>query len=1044
MPIKKSRRFTIRFTVVSIFVVATVTTAAIAVSLQYYFSREMATEAAIERFNNLADVTSEYLSAADTKAEETTRVLANFPGLIEGQWVTPNVRELFSALMHESSLLHAVYIGFDNGDFYEVVNLNSGPNVRSRLAANVSDRWAVISIREVAGQRQRQTDFYSSTFELTRSVTESTGFDARLRPWFLRAQHDVVTKSAPYLFQILQEPGQTYSAKIEGGVVAVDVALSSISEYLQSKRAEQYGSMFLYSQSGEIIATNNAEKKDLIIPPMERMQLSSEEQETIAKKGVLLVSNELDWAPIDFTVAGEPSGYSVDYLKTVAQLTGLQFEFVNGLRWQELVEFFELGKIDILQPIFNNDSDRYPGQFSQPFLDLPYSIITNTDQATITHFNQLNGSTIAVPEGWSIIPIIQQHFPDVNLKIVATSREMFEQVKNGQVDGGLDSGEILHYIGEIYFYTDLKYHDNIDFSPIDFPTALHFLFPEKHYDLVPIVNRAINQVGDVQKIALAQKWFYGDSQVQGLASVPYPALIELTTKPEQQRKLVAEDINGVKHNVFVAPFGRGADEFFAIVIPFEQIVAPALDKVKVAIAFTAAFLLLLFPAPILFASPIVHPIKKLADENEKIRLRQHADLKIPHSYIKEIDELGVSMKNMVDAILAHEAKQIALMDSFIQLIAQAIDDKSHYTAGHCARVPELALMLIEKVSSSIESPFDSFEFKSEEERREFKIAAWLHDCGKITTPDHVVDKGSKLETIYNRIHEIRTRFEVLWRDAEIKYWQGVAKNADEQAALHEELQRTHQQLFADFEFVASMNVGGEYLDADKKLRLQQIAQSTWIRHFSDQIGLSPLEESRLTEPETPLPCEEFLLADKPTHLIPREHTVQYDPKLGIKMEVPEYLYNQGELYNLSIERGTLTAEDRFKINEHIISTIKMLDALPFPDELQRVARYASTHHETMKGTGYPRKLTREDLSIPERVMVLADIFEALTAADRPYKKAKLVSVAIDIMAKMVADDHIDRDVFHLFLTSGVYLEYARRFLPEGQIDEVDVEKYLSK
>ena len=161
------------------------------------------------------------------------------------------------------------------------------------------------------------------------------------------------------------------------------------------------------------------------------------------------------------------------------------------------------------------------------------------------------------------------------------------------------------------------------------------------------------------------------------------------------------------------------------------------------------------------------------------------------------------------------------------------------------------------------------------------------------------------------------------------------------------------------------------------------------------------------------------------------------------MDIPEHLYNQGELHNLAISRGTLTAEDRFKINEHITSTIKMLENLPFPPELAKVPRYASTHHETLKGTGYPRKLSAEQLSTPERILVLSDIFEALTAADRPYKKAKPMSVAINILHKMALDHHVDIEVFKLFLTSGVYLEYARKFLDPSQIDDVDINQYLN-
>jgi hypothetical protein len=161
------------------------------------------------------------------------------------------------------------------------------------------------------------------------------------------------------------------------------------------------------------------------------------------------------------------------------------------------------------------------------------------------------------------------------------------------------------------------------------------------------------------------------------------------------------------------------------------------------------------------------------------------------------------------------------------------------------------------------------------------------------------------------------------------------------------------------------------------------------------------------------------------------------------MDVPEHLYNQGEVYNLSVTKGTLTAEDRFKINEHMISTIKMLESLPFPEELKNVPRYASTHHETMRGSGYPRKLPGEQLSTPERILAVADVFEALTASDRPYKKAKSVSVAIEIMHKMVLDNHLDRGCFELFLRSGVYRKYAQQFLAADQLEDLDITKYLS-
>jgi HD-GYP domain-containing protein (c-di-GMP phosphodiesterase class II) len=126
----------------------------------------------------------------------------------------------------------------------------------------------------------------------------------------------------------------------------------------------------------------------------------------------------------------------------------------------------------------------------------------------------------------------------------------------------------------------------------------------------------------------------------------------------------------------------------------------------------------------------------------------------------------------------------------------------------------------------------------------------------------------------------------------------------------------------------------------------------------------------------------------------------------------------------------------------MISTIKMLESLPFPEELQNVPRWASTHHETMRGSGYPRKLPGDQLSIPERILAVADIFEALTASDRPYKKAKPVSVAVDILHKMMLDNHVEKDCFELFIRSEVYLKYAEEYLSPGQVDEVDVAKYV--
>ncbi|MBC7008850.1 hypothetical protein BIZ38_10220 [Pseudoalteromonas sp. BZK2] len=525
--------------------------------------------------------------------------------------------------------------------------------------------------------------------------------------------------------------------------------------------------------------------------------------------------------------------------------------------------------------------------------------------------------------------------------------------------------------------------------------------------------------------------------------------IGLANEQHQFGKMLSVNEDGVEKYMFVLQLPLSSEmqsdeiDYFAVLVAKNDVLAIIKEKIQISILVTGLCLLLLLPVSWFFASSIVNPILKLVGENKKIQQRDYNEVSTLSSHILEIHYLASSMVDMSRSIEQHENSQKALMESFVELIAQAIDDKSPYTAGHCERVPELGIWLADAASGSTDEAFSEFSFKTPDERREFRLAAWLHDCGKITTPEHIVDKGTKLETIYNRIHEVRTRFEVLLRDAKITYYEQLLAHPEQQSVLKQKLEQQTEKLHADFRFIAACNVGGEFMDEAQLSRLHEVASIKWQRHFDASLGLSPLEEMRMADLKNQhLPVEESLLSDKPSDLIPHEKAVEYPESLGINMAIPEYKYNLGEVYNLSVARGTLTAEDRFKINEHVISTIRMLGSVPFPKELAKVPRYASTHHETLKGTGYPRKLTAEQLSIPERVLVLADIFEALTAADRPYKKAKPLSVAIDILAKMVADDHIDHDVFELFLTSGIYLKYAKRYLNPEQIDDVDIAKYL--
>lgn len=330
-----------------------------------------------------------------------------------------------------------------------------------------------------------------------------------------------------------------------------------------------------------------------------------------------------------------------------------------------------------------------------------------------------------------------------------------------------------------------------------------------------------------------------------------------------------------------------------------------------------------------------------------------------------------------------------LFESFISLINAAIDDKSPYTGGHCQRVPMLTMMLAEAANDIDEGPLSGFRM-SDKDRYELKIAGLLHDCGKVTTPVHVVDKATKLQTIFDRIALIDTRFEILKRDAEIARSKAKLAAPDNRAGEWEradrELKARQRQIEEDRQFLRFCNFGSEAMREEDQRRVRDISRTYRWRDVDGNDA-------------------DFLTTD--------------------------------EVNNLTIRSGTLTQEERQIINHHIEVTIKMLESLPWPKHLKNVAEYAGGHHERMDGKGYPRGLMREQMSVQARVMGIADIFEALTAKDRPYKKGKTLTESLQILGKFKVNGHIDPDLFDIFVRKKVYLRYAEQFLDPDQIDDVD-------
>jgi len=1051
----KINTFSLRFMVGTMFVVATLITGLVAVSWQYYFSKNMAMENTVQSLSLASAELSEYAKNLDRNATSTARLLASISQMFDIQSNDKDLRNIFAEVMKENALFYSIYIGAENEDLYQLINLESSPIVRKKIGAKANDRWVVIKIKGSREERIRKTYYYDSRFILRDVVTTTSNFFPSARPWYIAANTETVFKTKPYLFKHLKITGQTYSLKLPDSkyqaastILGIDIVLSSIKDKLSLKELgldDTSGvESYLYSQSGEVISSNRQAAENAVIPESAPLLLTALQRSIVSKAPKIKISNQNDWFPLDFSLSGQPQGYAVDILMLIEQMTGIDFELINGFSWPELIAKYNDNSLDGLHSLYKNLDDTYNGAYSNPVYNFDLALVTRTDLVAINNYAELSGQKVAILSGWGIADKLRQNFPDIEIREFLDRNSAFKSVSEGQTDAVIDIKPVLAAGLSQYFYQNLKLQDNIADLRDNFSSAFYILLNPEYQNLIPIINFALANITDAQLTSLANKWF-GTQTTRDNIMVPYQELVSLTTSQGSHDQILEREIDGEETLIYVSPVKSNSNskEFFAVVIPKAVIYSKATNQVKISILVTVACVLLMLPLAWLFGSPIVNPIRLLRKETKKVQERHYDQVQSVDSSITEVWELSEAIMAMSKDLQQYEIAQEEFLEAFIKLIAQAIDDKSAYTAGHCNRVPELGIMLAEAAENSDSETFKSFKFANDDERREFRIAAWLHDCGKITTPEFIVDKGTKLETNYNRIHEIRTRFEVLWRDAQIEALQQQINAPNDHEFIIIKLQQKQRQLRKNFEFIASANVGGEFMDYDKSERIKAISEQTWLRHFDNNIGLSPVEESLRQVDERKLPATEALLADKAEHVIPRVRNSDLDPKYGIKMEVPEHQYNLGEVYNLIISRGTLTTEDRYKINEHMISTIKMLSNLPFPPELSRVPRYASTHHETLKGTGYPRKLSAEDLSIPERILVIADIFEALTASDRPYKKAKPISVAIDIMHKMALDQHIDIELFQLFLESGTHIRYAQAYLKPEQIDEPDITKYLA-
>lgn len=944
-------------------------------------------EAAGHLFNSAFEKIEQSALALIDNSFETVYLVA---GLDDVSMDAGNILESLSLrtvfrLLKRNSALYSIYFGYEDSRFMQVIDAKKDPLILKAHMAPTETMWILRSIEPMDGaNRVQKWVFLDDAFQILLQRSENNPeYDPRKRPWYLKAnQSDKAVFSNVYMYNSLNELGVTASEKKANGkgIAGVDLTLRQLENIISNIKISKNSRALVVDENYRVITKPGEHLPDTPDPILSKLRI--------------------DPAP---GLRQIKSGNDIYYVKTS--------------------DVFKQGsalKVVVTAPISDFN----------------------------THFVNIQNRLTYITVIWLLlfVPVtyfLSKHMSN-RLSVIASEagkmKDLIFEPKERKLSHILE-----FYLLEKNFYAmrssllektqDLK----ISQSKLNRLVELGISFsaardPEKLMEMILIGAKELTNAdgGTLYKLeddALSFRIVRNDTlkiAIGGTQDTDIP----FTPVPLYDDKGNENHANVVSHSVWEEKTVLIKDAYDNGTFDFSG--TKTFDQINN------------------YHSKSFLTIPLIPRGAKPIGALQLINCKDDHGNITEFSEdilrfikaLGAQAATILHNLELLEAQE-NLMDSMIQLIAGAIDAKSPYMGGHCERVPELAIMMAKEACRCTDGIFSDFAFQNEEEWREFSIGAWLHDCGKVVIPEYVVDKATKLETIYNRIHEIRTRFEVLLRDATVAYYKGVSEGGNKNELTNTFDARKHD-LIEKFAFVAQCNVGSEFMANDKIDRLKEIAEEEWERNFDIRLGLSHEEEPLFQDYDT-LPAKEKLLEDRAYHIRERSRDIgQQYSDLNFKVPVPEHLYNRGEVYNLSVGRGTLTEEERYKISEHIMQTIAMLEKMPFPPQLARVPEYAGTHHETMNGKGYPRKLDASQLSVPSRIMAVADIFEALTASDRPYKKAKTLSEAIKILSFFKKDQHIDPEVFTIFLTSGVYKRYAEQFLLPEQIDEVDIAQYLSE
>jgi len=916
-------RFNIKTVVIALFVISFSILLSTMIYFQYKSSTHFATLTVQSAFNNIAQKSIDTINSYDKSSKDFINIVENIQD-IDTDITISKKNVLFPIITNYISIadyVYGVYLGLGDDTFYIIYNVNLSKKMSEALKAPKGASWLIKRNKKEGENFVSTKIFIDKNLNILKTLKENTSYRPTKRPWYKKAiQANGMIKTEPYVFDALQEAGVTYSKKInsqKGTVLSVDITLSTLSQLLKNQNLPKGSSAFLYKKDGTLLGSFNQLSKNQHPKNIQEVLPNQ-----IIQNNKVIDQNKQVNLTIDskeyikYTKKIGLDNLSDDYLTIISPLDPIMRPFIEDI-YNTIFISLIIGIV--LIAIFTYYSTRV---LVDPLLQLKEenNKIKNKDYDNIKAVSSIFFEIFELSNAFlGMVKSIKEKTLN-NEKLIDIAYKISSE----------DNYDVL--LEKVLLGAK-------DLSHADGGTLYIFNEEESTLEYKMVLNTSLNisldndSVKNWPKVRLYDE--EGDPNKRNISAMS--AL--------EDRLICIDDI-------------YNSDDYeFAGVKTFDR-----QNNYKT-------------------TSMLVIPIKDR--DGDLVGVIQLINKVVEGEQLpfNEADKALIRSMASISSMVLHNRKLVQDLENMlyglISSIGTALGEKSGYTGKHVDKVAELTLLIANAINDD-DTVFKDVNF-SKEYIEELTLAAWLHDIGKITTPEYVVDKATRLETIYDRLGFVAAKIEIAKRDIKLKL---LENKIDEQTS--KDMIKTLEE---DLEFIATLNKGGEFMSSENQSRLDEI-----------------------------LDREDIFINNERVKIL-----------------------SENEYYNLSIKKGTLTDEEREVINNHVLVSYEMLKKVNFPKKLSNVAILAGSHHKTVDGKGYAHKdIIDLQMSIGDKILAVADIFEALSAHDRPYRGANKLSEIVKILSFMIKDKHIDEQIVKFFIEKGVYQEYADKYFLEDQMDEIKI------